>query len=313
MIPRGVGDVNLSNDSIPESALPRPSDPKLAAVVTAVAPSRARAKRARARRPVASGAGTTQAAAPRTVPVAVLWSRYARRRDDAARNALVERYQDVVREIVRWFAMRLPRNVDRGDLETAANVGLMAAIEGFDPARGVPFDAYCELRVKGALLDELRTQDWLPRAWRARIELHKRTIERLRAESAREPSAEEIAAALDIPLDEYDQLFGVGLPGAPVGSMPLEAHDEDGAPGLEIVADGEREAADEKLTRDEILRLVAQKLSVQEYRLVYLKYWEELPMREIGELIHLSESRVWKMHQKLIERLQDRLRANEVD
>lgn len=298
--------MNLSTDSIPESSPPRRSDPKVPAVVTA--PARAGQARPRARRPVARRAG-----APRVPPVEVLWTRYARRRDDASRNQLVERYQHVVREMVRWFALRLPRNVDRGDLETAANVGLMAAIEGFDPQRGVPFDAYCELRVKGALLDELRTQDWLPRAWRARIELHKRTIERLRAEFAREPTAEEIAGALAIPLDEYDQLFGVGLPGAPVGSMPFEAHDDDAAPGLEIVADGEREAADEKLTRDEILRLVAQKLSVQEYRLVYLKYWEELPMREIGELIHLSESRVWKMHQKLIERLQDRLRASDGD
>jgi RNA polymerase sigma factor for flagellar operon FliA len=308
VIPRSVGDVNLSTDSIPESSPPRRSDPKLAAVVTAAAPSRASARRPRARRPVAS-----TAVAPRTVPVSVLWTRYARRRDDQTRNQLVERYQDVVAEIVRRFALRLPRNVDRGDLATAANVGLMAAIEGFDPQRGVPFDAYCELRVKGALLDELRTQDWLPRAWRARIELHKRTTERLRAECAREPSAEEIAGALQLPLEEYDQLFGIGLPGAPVGQMPVETSDEDGPPGLEIVADGEREAADEKLTRDEILRLVAQKLSVQEYRLVYLKYWEELPMREIGELLHLSESRVWKIHEKLIERLQDRLRANESD
>jgi len=237
-----------------------------------------------------------------------LWRRYAARRDDATRNLLVERYQTFVAEIVRHFAQRLPRSVDRGDLGTASNVGLMAAIEGFDPSRGVRFESYCELRVKGALLDELRSQDWLPRPWRQRIEQHKRVVERLRAELARDPDEGEVARAMELPLAEYRQFFGVGLPGAPSGGL-TSAHDDDEAfPGLDIVAAADDGGtAEDKLTREEILRLVAQRLTVQEYRLVYLKYWEELSMREIGALMHLSESRVCKMHQKLLERLSERL------
>jgi RNA polymerase sigma factor for flagellar operon FliA len=240
------------------------------------------------------------------------WRAYARRGDDASRNRLVEAYQPLLADIVRRFASRLPRNVDRGDLDTAANFGLMSAIEGFDPERGVRFETYCELRVKGALLDELRNLDWLSRPCRARFEQHKRVCERLRAENGRDPDDEEIARGMEMPLELYRQLFSVGLPGAPgvaVGASPA-AEGDDAPPGLEVVPDTHSDAPGDKLSRDELLRLVAQKLTVQEYRIVYLKYWEELSMREIGELMRLSESRVCKIHTRLLERLQDRFRVD---
>lgn len=254
-------------------------------------------------------ASTRSSKAPARVrepKLADLWRTYGRKRDDATRNLLVERYQALVETIVHHFALRLPRNVDRGDLSTAANFGLMAAIESFDPARGVRFESYGERRVKGALLDELRNQDWLPRPWRARIELQKRVVENLRSLHSREPDDADVAFAMNLPLDEYCQLFGGGMLATPL-SAPGPNDDEDAAPGLEVVPDRSSAAAEDRLSHEDILRLVAQRLSVQEYRLVYLKYWEELSMREIGELMSLSESRVCKMHQKLIERLKDRL------
>ncbi len=237
-----------------------------------------------------------------------LWLRYRRGHDDRARNDLVEAYQPLIGEIVRRFAMRLPRSVDRGDLSTAANVGLMSAIESFDHTRGVRFESYCERRIKGALLDELRTQDWLPRPWRNRIERHKRVLEALRSECGREPSDGEVARAMRLAAGEYQQLFGIGLPGQPAGSVHPE--EDDDAHSLEVVADLTVGSPDDRLTREELLRLVAQKLTDQEYRIVYLKYWEELPMREIGQLTGLSESRVCKIHARLLERLKDRFRVN---
>lgn len=237
-----------------------------------------------------------------------LWAAYRARPGDDERNRLVVHYQPFVRDVVRRFAWRLPRSVDRGDLDTAANVGLMDAILGFDPARGVRFESYCEFRVRGSLLDELRTQDWLPRPWRARLEQQKRVSERLRMDANRDPSDAEVAAVMEMPLDEYRQVFGVVLPGLPLGSV---SDDGDGhADGLDVVADTHGDPPGEKLTRDEILRLVAQKLSVQEYRIVYLKYWEDFSMREIGEVMDLSESRVCKIHLRLLERLKDRFRAH---
>ena len=254
-----------------------------------------------------SAAATGPARKP---PVDRLWVSYRKRPNDAARNRLVEAYQPLVREVVRRFAYRLPRSVERGDLDTAANFGLISAIEGFDPSRGVRFESYCELRVKGALLDELRNQDWLPRPWRTRIEQHKRICERLRSEQNREPDDEEVAREMGMPLDEYRHVFGAGLPGAPMGSMSREDAGEDSVPGLDVLEDPHGDAPGERLTREEILRLVTQRLSVQEYRIVYLKYWEELSMREIGELMRLSESRVCKVHARLLDRLKDRFRVH---
>ena len=241
-----------------------------------------------------------------------LWSAYRKRRSKEARNRLVEAYQPLVRQVVRRFAQRLPRSVDRGDLETAANVGLIAAVEGFDPGRGVRFESYCELRAKGALLDELRTQDWLPRPWRQKVELHKRTVERLRADLACEPCEAEIAQGMGMPVEVYRSLFTNGTPLAP--SSPSQADDEPGERSfLEGLPDRRAEGPDERLTREELLQLVTERLSEQESRVLYLKYWEDLPMREIGDLTGLSESRVCKVHSRLIERLRDRLRVHQVD
>jgi RNA polymerase sigma factor for flagellar operon FliA len=237
---------------------------------------------------------------------AKLWRGWRRAPSDELRNALVEAYQHLVHDMVRRLAVRLPRSVDRGDLETAANVGLMSAITSFDPRRGVRFESYCELRIRGALLDELRTQDWLPRPWRTRVERQKRAHEQVRAEKKAEPSDEEVAAAMSLSPEEYRQLFGIGLLGARTGFMPKGGQVGQEAQSLDVVPDANADEPDEKLTRDELLRLVAQRLTEQEYRIVYLKYWEDLPMREIGQLEGLSESRVCKIHLRILERLKDR-------
>ena len=241
-----------------------------------------------------------------------LWARFREDPCDDARNDLVVAYQPLVRQIIRRFATRLPRTVDRGDLSTAANVGLISAIHGFDPERGVRFESYCELRVKGALLDELRSQDWLPRPWRHKIEQQKRTLERLRTELGREPSDGEIASSMGLAMDVYQQTFGTGLPGTSGSATSMtEVVGEDGSTvsALDVVPDREAEVPGESLSRDEMLKLVGQRMTEQERRIVYLKYWEELPMREIGELTGLSESRVCKIHTRLIERMQDRFRV----
>ncbi len=238
-----------------------------------------------------------------------LWRAFWKKPSDQRRNRLVEAYQSLVREVVNRFAQRLPRSVDRGDLEAAANVGLMAAVASFDPARRVRFELYAEMRVRGAVLDELRTQDWLPRPWRTRLDQRKRTLERLRGELGREPCDPEVASAMGLSFAEFELLFGTALPGTPAGAMPASENGEEFVSRLDGVIDTRSGPPGEELTRTELLRLLAQRMSEQEYRIVYLKYWEDLSMREIGELTRLSESRVCKIHAKLLERLKDRFRA----
>ncbi len=257
--------------------------------------------------PNAARADARRARSARERAQARLWRSYLRRREPALRNELVESYQPFALDLVRRFAAHLPRSVEIGDLETAGSVGLMHAIESFDPERGVRFESYCELRVKGALLDELRQLDWLPRRWRRRLERHKRARERLLAEHNREPSEDELARELELTATQYRRFFGGALPGAVNGVRPRGSSEEYSS--LDVVADTQSDAPGEKLSRDELLRLVAQRLTEQEYRIVYLKYWEELSMREIGQLEGLSESRVCKIHLRLLGRLKDRLRS----
>ena len=118
-------------------------------------------------------------------------------------------------------------------------------------------------------------------------------------------------------LDVYQQTFGVGLPGTPSGSMPSGDHggDDGGSQvsALDIVQDRSVESPGDQLSRAELLQLASQRMTDQERRIVYLKYWEEMPMREIGELTGLSESRVCKIHTRLIDRLQDRFRVHQED
>lgn len=243
-----------------------------------------------------------------------LWRAYRRAPNDETRNRLVEAYQPLVREIVSRFGARLPRSVDRGDLATAGNMGLIAAIQSFDGRRGVRFEAYGDRRIRGALLDELRTQDWLPRPWRRRLEQHKQVHGRLCAELGREPHDEELAAALGLSVAAYQSLFGLAWPLAPSGVGRASEGDEDAWLGeLEVVPDPRAKAADEELTREELLALCAQRMSPQEHRIVYLKYWQELSLREIGAITGLSESRICKIHTQLLERLAERLAGHAAD
>lgn len=239
-----------------------------------------------------------------------LWGAYLSAPSDETRNALVEAYQPMMGRTVGRFLSRLPRTIDRGDLMTAANVGLIRSVESYDPTRGVRFESYCERRVRGALLDELRAQDWLPRPWRLKVERHKRARASLRATHGRKPSDSEVAAELGMDLGDYERTYGTGLPGAPSGSMPSGRGEDEAAGGIDVVPDSSQTDPHDRLRDEELIGLVAQKLSEVEYRLVYLKYWEELPMREIGLLLGLSESRVCKIHAKLLNRLKDRFRVD---
>ena len=139
-----------------------------------------------------------------------LWSEY---RDDErieARNALIEYYRPFANMVARRLKSKLPRSVEYGDLESAGDVGLIQAVQKFDPSRGVPFEAFCNYRVRGAIIDELRRHDWVPRPMRTRLNRLKQVVQELRSELEREPSEPEIAAAIGVDLEEYHQKYGGG-------------------------------------------------------------------------------------------------------
>lgn len=237
-----------------------------------------------------------------------VWNRFRKTRSVKDRNSLIESYRGFVREVARRLTAKLPRHIEFEDLEVAGIFGLIDAIQHFDPARGVRFETYCEMRVRGAILDELRSQDWLPRQFRSRMARREQAVDSLRAGLGREPTDEEVAERIGIPLPEYRAVYGNLMDSPPPTSSRLEElrGAEGSDAGFEGIEDPRPESAIEEIELRESFFLIHQELTAQEKRIVELRYFQEMGLREIGQLIGLSESRVHKIHAALIERLKRR-------
>jgi len=202
--------------------------------------------------------------------------------------------------------MRLPRSVEISDLEAAGDVGLIQAIQNFDPGRGVPFEAFCEHRVRGAILDELRRLDWLPRPMRHRLNKKKEAIEHLRCTLGRVPVDVEIAQHLGLSMDEYTRRFGKDHE-APVlaGGKPGN-EGKDAEPGLEFLEDSRIEGPIEDAQRRELIEQIAATLSPENREILYKRFFEARTLKEIGDEMKISQSRVSKILHRIVGRLKDR-------
>lgn len=236
-----------------------------------------------------------------------LWRAYRRTRDPGLRDQLLERHLGVVRTVAAWVAGRLPAHLARDDLYAAGLVGFLAALEDYDPELGVDFPAYAARRVRGAIFDELRRLDWVPRGVRRRLREAERAMDRLARRLGREPTDEEVAAELGLPLTAYHDLLGQG-----VTLVSL-----DSAAGEEAEPWGERledpTAPDPLLTaaadeRRRVLATLVERLPERERLVLALYYVEELTMREVGEVLGVTESRVSQLHASAILRLRSALR-----
>ncbi|MCA9678567.1 MAG: FliA/WhiG family RNA polymerase sigma factor, partial [Myxococcales bacterium] len=213
----------------------------------------------------------------------------------AERDALMVAHLDMARRIALRVARRVPDNVRQDDLIAAAMVGLAEAAERFDAARGQPFVAFAEKRIRGAVLDELRRGDVMSRRARARARQVSDTIRALGARLGRHPEDEEVAAALGVPVDQYlaelETLTHVAC--VPIDELTAEVAGDDEGP--------ETSAARRLLTA----RLVAQlqTLPERDATLLSLYYVEELSYAEIGKLFGVTESRVCQLHSRALARL----------
>lgn len=245
---------------------------------------------------------------PRTENPALLrlWEDYRQGECLHARNALVEYYRPHAARVARRVKARLPRTVEMADLEAAGDVGLIQAIQNYDPERGVPFEAFCEHRVHGAILDELRRHDWLPRPMRHRLNQKKEVIENLRSELGRAPVDQEIAEGLGLDLEEYQRRFGKDHE-APVlaGGKPASEDGESEA-GLDFLEDSRDEGPIEDAHRRELLEQIASTLSVENREILYKRFFEGRTLKEIGDEMEISQSRVSKILNRIVERLQER-------
>jgi RNA polymerase sigma factor for flagellar operon FliA len=226
------------------------------------------------------------------------------------RNRLIERYLPLVRYNAERVWAKLPDGVDLQDLISAGVFGLMDAIEAFDMGRGVKFETYCVPRIRGAMLDELRTMDWVPRLVRSKASKLEAARKQAEAELGRPPADKEVAAKLQIPMEEYDKMKSEALA---VGLVSLnkkwyETDSYKDVREIDILEDSKGEDPTCGIQKRDLMKLVTKGLNRNERLIIILYYYEELTMKEIGSTLGLSESRVSQMHSSIVARLKDQLR-----
>ena len=242
-----------------------------------------------------------------------LWRRYKSSGDERARERLVVAYSPLVKYVSGRMASGLPAHVDEADLISYGLVGLISAISRFEPEREIKFETYAITRIKGAIIDELRSLDWVPRSVRARARAIERANAKLEGKLQRAPTDEEMSAELAMTVDEFQAAL------LQISNSTVAALDEmwtvSGSGGdqvslLDTLQDPDAEdpaaAMDQTDLKDRVADAIA-RLPEREKLVVALYYYENLTLREIGEVLGVTESRVSQLHTKAVLRLRSRL------
>jgi RNA polymerase sigma factor FliA len=243
-----------------------------------------------------------------------IWVRFKAQGDQRDRDHLIVYYAPLVKYVASRIAAGLPQSVDQSDLVSYGMFGLIDAIAKFDPERGFKFETYAMARIKGAILDELRSIDWVPRSVRAKAKSVERAMAKLEAELRRAPTDDEIAAELDIGGEVlqtiYTQISNAGLValdelltfgGGPGESMTLgdTLADRSTGPG----------GAYEQIEMRQLLATAINRMGEREKLVLTLYYYENLTLAEIGRVLGVTESRVCQIHTKAVLHLRARLAA----
>ena len=244
-----------------------------------------------------------------SVDVLEIWHQFKAEPTTELRNRLIERFLPLVRYNAERIWARLPDGVDIDDLISAGVFGLMDAIDAFDLTRGVKFETYCVPRIRGAMLDELRTMDWVPRLVRSKHSKLEEARKTLEAMHGRPPSDHEIAERMGISMEEYDKhvqdASAVSL--VSLNKKWYETDSYKDVREIDILEDKKGEDPTRRIQKNDLMRLVTKGLNRNERLIIILYYYEELTMKEIGATLDLSESRVSQMHSSIVARLQSQL------
>ncbi|MGA2652061.1 MAG: FliA/WhiG family RNA polymerase sigma factor [Terracidiphilus sp.] len=216
----------------------------------------------------------------------------------------------IVRFLARRIHERLPQHVDIEDLVSAGVVGLMDAFAKFDPTKKVQFRSYAQFRIRGAILDSLRTLDWSPRELRRKGRAVEEAIRQVTARLGRAPGENEVAAEMGLGLDEYQQLLG-DLKGLEVGTLHMERNEDSGEEELAYVPGRPEEDPLFRCLRGELegrLTDAIANLPDRERLVMTLYYYEEMTMREIGLALGVVESRISQVHASAVVHLRAALK-----
>lgn len=233
--------------------------------------------------------------------------------DGKLRDQLIMDYAPLIRFVAQRIAARLPSNIDLDDLISAGVIGLMDAIEKYDPGRDNKFKTYAEFRIRGAILDELRSQDWVPRSVRDKAKRIEKTYAELEQQFGRPATDDELCAALGIDLEEYYEMV------SKVKSVTLLSVDElsggqhsDRKSLLELIENPNSKNPYSQLkskgSRDILMKKI-EELPEKQRLVLSLYYYEDLNLKEIGRILSVTESRVSQLHTQAVEKLRLKLKT----
>lgn len=234
-----------------------------------------------------------------------VWNEFFQTHSEGSRNQLMENYLHLVKYSAERIWVKLPDKVELDDLIQAGIFGLKDAIEAYDPERGVKFETYCAPRIRGSILDELRSMDWVPRLVRARAHQLERANQTLEAQLGRIPTEEELAQELQLEKPEFHRLQrdanAIGL--ISLNNKFNENEGEKDIREIDIIQDQKSKNPVTEAQKRDLKNLLSKGLTRAEKLIVILYYYEEMTMKEIGATLDLSESRVSQMHSSIVARL----------
>ncbi|MDZ4755858.1 MAG: FliA/WhiG family RNA polymerase sigma factor [Phycisphaerae bacterium] len=244
-----------------------------------------------------------------------LWREYRTTPSKLLRNHMIEKYLELVRFTAERMHMKLPSEVEVDDLMSSGLFGLMDAIDAFDPERGVKFETYCTQRIRGAIFDELRAMDWVPRLVRSRTAKVEKVRKSIEMETGRKATHGEIADRMKVDQPEFEKLQ---KDSRPVGVVSLnrkwfETDSSKDVREIDVIRDTRQENPVQQVQRQDLQTLITKGLSRAERLIVVLYYYEEMTMKEIGTTLDLSESRVSQMHSSILARLKAQMQHREKD
>jgi RNA polymerase sigma factor for flagellar operon FliA len=242
-----------------------------------------------------------------------LWLQYRKTGDQSLRDRLILTYAPLVKYVAGRLGSGLPAHVDEGDLVSYGLLGLIGAIERYEPDRDVKFETYAIARIKGAIIDELRAMDWVPRSVRSRAREIERAIGELEAKLGEAPTDEQIAAKVGITVAELEESL-TDIARSSIAALDelwtVSGGDGDQVALIDTIEDEDAPDPQNALSQTEMKEAIADaiaRLPEREKLVVTLYYYEELTLREIGEVLGVTESRVSQLHTKAILRLKARL------
>jgi RNA polymerase sigma factor for flagellar operon FliA len=234
-----------------------------------------------------------------------IWKLFHKTHNKQYRNLLLEYYRPIVKYTAERLHAKLPDKVEVDDLISAGIFGLMDAIDAFDPGRGVKFETYCSPRIRGSILDELRSMDWVPRLVRARAHQLSKASQSLETFLGRKPTEKETAEELDMDIEEFNRLMRDAT-AVSVVSLDTKYNESEGEKDIreiDIVKDERSLDPLIETQKRDLKNLLTKGLTRAERLIIVLYYYEEMTMKEIGATLDLSESRVSQMHSSIIARL----------